>query len=58
MLFQKLAGASLLIFVNKQDLPNALTCEEIIEFLELNHHSSNQDSNNELGDLIGIHFFS
>lgn len=33
---EKLAGASLLIFANKQDLAGALTAEEIAEVLELN----------------------
>jgi ADP-ribosylation factor-like protein 2 len=33
---EKLAGASLLIFANKQDLPGALTKEDIINVLELN----------------------
>jgi len=32
---QKLAGASLLIFANKQDLDGALSCEEIATVLEL-----------------------
>lgn len=32
---QKLAGASLLIFANKQDLEGALSCEEIATVLEL-----------------------
>ena len=32
---QKLAGSSLLIFANKQDLVGALSPEEIAEFLEL-----------------------
>lgn len=32
---QKLAGASLLIFANKQDLAGALSPDEIAEFLEL-----------------------
>ena len=31
MLFQRLAGATLLVFANKQDLPGALTSEEIKE---------------------------
>jgi hypothetical protein len=31
LLFQKLAGASLLVFANKQDLPGALSAEEIAE---------------------------
>lgn len=29
--FQRLAGATLLIFANKQDLPGALSAEEIKE---------------------------
>ncbi|KAF1333508.1 Adp-ribosylation factor-like protein 2, partial [Globisporangium splendens] len=32
---QKLAGATLLIFANKQDLPGALTASEIADYLEL-----------------------
>jgi ADP-ribosylation factor-like protein 2 len=32
---EKLAGATLLIFANKQDLPGALTKDEIAEMLEL-----------------------
>eukprot|EP00753_Platysulcus_tardus_P016762 PLAT6024.1.p2 GENE.PLAT6024.1~~PLAT6024.1.p2 ORF type:complete len:188 (-),score=81.50 PLAT6024.1:85-648(-) len=32
---EKLAGASLLVFANKQDLPGALTAAEIAEVLEL-----------------------
>jgi ADP-ribosylation factor-like protein 2 len=32
---EKLAGATLLIFANKQDLPGALTVEEICTFLDL-----------------------
>uniref|UniRef100_A0A7S3LJR0 ADP-ribosylation factor-like protein 2 n=1 Tax=Aplanochytrium stocchinoi TaxID=215587 RepID=A0A7S3LJR0_9STRA len=32
---EKLAGASLLIFANKQDLVGALTCEQIAQVLEL-----------------------
>lgn len=32
---EKLAGASLLIFANKQDLDGALSCDEIAEALEL-----------------------
>jgi ADP-ribosylation factor-like protein 2 len=39
---QRLAGASLLILANKQDLPGALTVEQIREVLELDsiksHH--------------------
>lgn len=30
-MFQRLAGATLLIFANKQDLPGALSAEEIKE---------------------------
>jgi ADP-ribosylation factor-like protein 2 len=33
--YQKLAGATLCIFANKQDLPGALSSEEIAKFLEL-----------------------
>lgn len=29
MLFQRLAGATLLVFSNKQDLPGAVSAEEI-----------------------------
>lgn len=36
---QKLAGSSLLIFANKQDLGGALTFEQIAEYLDL----SNED---------------
>uniref|UniRef100_K3X431 ADP-ribosylation factor-like protein 2 n=1 Tax=Globisporangium ultimum (strain ATCC 200006 / CBS 805.95 / DAOM BR144) TaxID=431595 RepID=K3X431_GLOUD len=32
---EKLAGATLLIFANKQDLPGALTASEIADYLEL-----------------------
>ncbi|KAJ1510499.1 ADP-ribosylation factor-like protein 2, partial [Coelomomyces lativittatus] len=39
---ERLAGASLLIFANKQDIPSALTTKDIIEALELSkirsHH--------------------
>ena len=33
--FQKLAGSSLLIFANKQDLGGALSFEQIADFLDL-----------------------
>ena len=36
LLVQKLAGASVLIFANKQDVDGALTGPEIAEALELN----------------------
>ncbi len=39
---EKLAGASLLIFANKQDLPGALSMEEIAEVLELKSISENR----------------
>jgi len=32
---EKLAGATILIFANKQDLAGALTCEELAEALDL-----------------------
>jgi len=32
---EKLAGATLLVFANKQDLPGALSCDEIAKVLEL-----------------------
>lgn len=31
ILFQRLSGATLLVFANKQDLPGALSAEEIKE---------------------------
>jgi len=34
--FQRLYGASLLVFANKQDIVGALSCDEIAEVLELN----------------------
>ncbi|CAM9770835.1 unnamed protein product [Chrysoparadoxa australica] len=34
---EKLAGASLLVFANKQDLAGALSCQEIAAILELEH---------------------
>mmetsp|Transcript_19260 Transcript_19260/g.17496 ORF Transcript_19260/g.17496 Transcript_19260/m.17496 type:complete len:155 (-) Transcript_19260:106-570(-) len=34
---EKLAGSSLLIFANKQDLNGALTFDKIIEYLDLNN---------------------
>ncbi|CAG9328200.1 unnamed protein product [Blepharisma stoltei] len=37
LLQERLAGASLLVFCNKQDLQGALTMEEIKEFLELDN---------------------
>jgi hypothetical protein len=44
LLEERLAGASLLIFANKQDLPGALTAEQIREALSLDriesHHWS------------------
>ena len=39
---QKLAGASLLIFANKQDLQGALTKEEIAVVLQLDQISVNR----------------
>eukprot|EP00276_Gloeochaete_wittrockiana_P008168 CAMPEP_0184651936 /NCGR_PEP_ID=MMETSP0308-20130426/9599_1 /TAXON_ID=38269 /ORGANISM="Gloeochaete witrockiana, Strain SAG 46.84" /LENGTH=171 /DNA_ID=CAMNT_0027086503 /DNA_START=198 /DNA_END=710 /DNA_ORIENTATION=+ len=33
---ERLAGASLLVFANKQDLPGALSAADIVEILELN----------------------
>lgn len=39
---EKLAGASLLIFANKQDLPGALSVEEIAIFLDLKSISENR----------------
>lgn len=33
---ERLAGASLLVFANKQDLSGALSCEEIKDVLDLN----------------------
>jgi ADP-ribosylation factor-like protein 2 len=33
---EKLCGASLMVFANKQDLVGALTCDEIATALELN----------------------
>lgn len=32
---EKLAGATLLVFANKQDLPGSLTCEEIRDVMAL-----------------------
>jgi ADP-ribosylation factor-like protein 2 len=32
---EKLAGASLLIFANKQDVPGALNSEQVVELLNL-----------------------
>ncbi|KNE58465.1 small GTP-binding protein domain [Allomyces macrogynus ATCC 38327] len=44
LLEERLAGASLLVFANKQDLPGALSCEEIQQVLQLDeiktHHWS------------------
>ncbi len=40
---EKLAGASLLIFANKQDVRGALTAEEIAEALGLRENSSFQN---------------
>lgn len=44
LLEERLAGATLLVFANKQDLPGSLTAKEISEFLELDkiktHHWS------------------
>jgi ADP-ribosylation factor-like protein 2 len=37
---EKLAGASLLIFANKQDLKNALNLEEISQVLNLNEETN------------------
>jgi ADP-ribosylation factor-like protein 2 len=37
--FQKLAGSSLLIFANKQDLGGALSFEQIAEYLDLHSDS-------------------
>lgn len=37
---EKLAGASILIFANKQDLKNALTLEDIAKVLNLNEDSN------------------
>lgn len=34
---ERLEGASLLVFANKQDLPGALSAEEIVEVLELHN---------------------
>lgn len=39
---EKLAGASLLIFANKQDLPGALSLEQISEVLDLKAISENR----------------
>ncbi len=36
------AGASLLIFANKQDLPGALSCNELAQLLELNRISESR----------------
>ena len=35
LLEERLIGASLLVFANKQDLPNSLTAEEVAQFLDL-----------------------
>jgi ADP-ribosylation factor-like protein 2 len=35
---ERLAGATLLIFANKQDIDGALTSQEIVEVLQLNTH--------------------
>jgi len=40
LLEERLAGATLLVFANKQDLPGALTSEEIKEALELDQIKS------------------
>ncbi len=37
---ERLAGATLLVFANKQDLPGALSAESIKEVLELNEIKS------------------
>eukprot|EP00921_Rhytidocystis_pertsovi_P000384 GHVQ01000757.1.p1 GENE.GHVQ01000757.1~~GHVQ01000757.1.p1 ORF type:complete len:186 (+),score=18.73 GHVQ01000757.1:435-992(+) len=39
---ERLSGASLLIFVNKQDLPGAMTADEVHEILELSKLSSSR----------------
>jgi len=46
---EKLAGASLLIFANKQDLSNSLTSEEIADVLQLN---SNKKFSNRHWSII------
>eukprot|EP01061_Rhynchopus_euleeides_P002325 TRINITY_DN11790_c0_g1_i2.p2 TRINITY_DN11790_c0_g1~~TRINITY_DN11790_c0_g1_i2.p2 ORF type:complete len:204 (+),score=80.59 TRINITY_DN11790_c0_g1_i2:59-613(+) len=42
---EKLAGATLLIFMNKQDLPTALPKERIVELLGLHDMSTNRHIN-------------
>ena len=40
LLEERLAGATLLVFANKQDLPGALTAEEIRQYLDLDNIKS------------------
>lgn len=55
---ERLAGASLLIFCNKQDLPNALSQEQIRKMLDLDsihtHHWSIQACSAKKGDPLEI----
>ncbi|KHJ77136.1 hypothetical protein OESDEN_23244 [Oesophagostomum dentatum] len=37
-----IAEAKFLVFANKQDLPNAITCAELIKVLELHENSGQQ----------------
>jgi len=60
LLEERLSGATLLVFANKQDLPGALSSDEIKEALELDniktHHWKIQDCSAVTGDnlLSGI----
>ncbi|KAK7104668.1 ADP-ribosylation factor-like protein 2 [Littorina saxatilis] len=53
---ERLAGATLLVFANKQDLPGALTSEEIRQSLDLDsiktHHWLIQDCSAVTGDHL------
>ncbi|KAJ3411631.1 ADP-ribosylation factor-like protein 2 [Chytridiales sp. JEL 0842] len=53
---ERLAGASLLIFANKQDLPSALTKDQIAEILELDkistHHWHIEGCSAMVGDNL------
>jgi ADP-ribosylation factor-like protein 2 len=40
--FQRLYGAPVLIFANKQDLPSALSTEQIVEYLQLEKMSTSR----------------
>jgi signal recognition particle receptor subunit beta len=42
-LFQRLAGATLLVFANKQDLPGALPAEKIREVHVLMYHQHDEN---------------